>query len=173
MEHLEGCPAALATLNLDEVGGRVGVDIVGKGRMCQRVGPFKLKPAPAGPGRTTVPTQQYSFDRVFGPDETTARIHDECVRERVTRLLAGFNATVFAYGQTGSGKTHTMIGSQLEPGLVPRATWYLFERLQALNATDASKVPPEEAYTPRAADDECEPDGCCAECGGCGGAVSA
>ena len=41
--------AASATLKLDEVGGRVGVDIEGRGRMCQRVGPFKLAPAPAGP----------------------------------------------------------------------------------------------------------------------------
>ena len=41
--------AASATLRLDEVGGRVGVDIEGRGRMCQRVGPFKLAPAPAGP----------------------------------------------------------------------------------------------------------------------------
>merc|ERR1719424_1130727 len=44
-----------------------------------------------------------------------------------------------------------MIGSALEPGLIPRATWYLFERLQALGAKDSSLVPAEDAYTPRAA----------------------
>ena len=53
-----------------------------------------------------------------------------------------------------------MIGSQLEPGLVPRATWYLFERLQALNASDASKVlHPDDAYTPRAVADDDEEGG--------------
>ena len=38
--------------------------------------------APAGPGRTTVPAQTYSFDRIFGPADSTAQIYDECVHER-------------------------------------------------------------------------------------------
>ena len=88
--------------------------------------------APAGPGRTTVPAQIYSFDRVFGPDESTAQIHEECVRERVTRLLAGYNATIFAYGQTSSGKTTTIRGDAAREGLIPLCV------RQVLNAAAAA-----------------------------------
>lgn len=35
-------------------------------------------------------------------------------------MLKGRNITIFAYGQTGSGKTHTIIGSEQEPGVLPR-----------------------------------------------------
>jgi kinesin family protein 4/21/27 len=62
----------------------------------------------------------------------------------LTRVLEGFNATIFAYGPTGSGKTFTMEGYEydknLKPvikdddrvGLIPRITRSLFEKLKEL-----------------------------------------
>ena len=38
----------------------------------------------------------------------------------VSAAYEGYNVCVFAYGQTGSGKTFTMMGSQENPGLIPR-----------------------------------------------------
>ena len=96
-------------------------------------------------------SQVFAYDHAFGPDTDQLSVFAACGAPLVKDLIAGFNATIFAYGQTGSGKTHTMIGSSLEPGLVPNATRFLFERLQALGGRDASKVHPDHAYTPRAA----------------------
>lgn len=60
----------------------------------------------------------------------------------VSKLLAGFNVTIFAYGQTGSGKTFTMEGYEydknLKPilrnseniGVVPRIIKHLFEEIK-------------------------------------------
>ena len=39
----------------------------------------------------------------------------------ISKVMGGFNGTVFAYGQTSSGKTHTMLGAPHEPGIVPLA----------------------------------------------------
>jgi len=88
---------------------------------------------PAGPGRTTVPAQTYSFDRIFGPNETTAQIYDECVHERVVRLLAGYNSTVFAYGQTSSGKTTTIRGDEMREGLIPLCVRQVLDAVSAAN----------------------------------------
>ncbi|XP_074540625.1 kinesin-like protein KIF13B isoform X2 [Halichoeres trimaculatus] len=40
----------------------------------------------------------------------------------------GYNACIFAYGQTGSGKSYTMMGSEEQPGLIPRLCSSLFSR---------------------------------------------
>jgi phage host-nuclease inhibitor protein Gam len=49
----------------------------------------------------------------------------------VAHVWAGFNMSLFAYGQTGSGKTYTMMGSDEEPGLIPRMCQELFHSLEA------------------------------------------
>ena len=41
----------------------------------------------------------------------------------------GYNACIFAYGQTGSGKTYSMMGTDSEPGLIPRLCTELFDRV--------------------------------------------
>lgn len=53
-------------------------------------------------------------------------------------MLAGFNCTIFAYGQTGTGKTYTMSGDMSdtlgilsdEAGIIPRALYALFQKLE-------------------------------------------
>jgi Kinesin motor domain len=47
----------------------------------------------------------------------------------VQQSLSGYNGCVFVYGQTGAGKTHTMVGSQDQPGVLPRALEYLYEQI--------------------------------------------
>ena len=49
------------------------------------------------------------FDGVLAPGTTQEQVFAE-VREIITHVLDGKNATVFAYGQTNSGKTYTMLG---------------------------------------------------------------
>ncbi|CEP65061.1 kinesin family protein LALA0_S20e00188g [Lachancea lanzarotensis] len=48
-------------------------------------------------------------------------------REYLLHALDGYNTCIFAYGQTGSGKSHTMSGTTLNPGIVPRMCQELFE----------------------------------------------
>ena len=109
------------------------------------------------PGEGKDDAQVFAYDHAFGPGADQLSVFAACGAPLVKEILEGFNATIFAYGQTGSGKTHTMLGTALEPGLVPRSAYFLFERLQAMRARDASKVRADEAATPRAAassDDE-------------------
>ncbi|XP_073505090.1 interferon-induced very large GTPase 1-like isoform X2 [Phyllobates terribilis] len=42
--------------------------------------------------------------------------------------FGGFNSCIFAYGQTGSGKTFSIMGTDDQPGLVPRICSALFSR---------------------------------------------
>lgn len=54
----------------------------------------------------------------------------------------GFNSCVFAYGQTGSGKTYTMMGSDEDPGLIPRICTRLFEQVNERKAELARNPSP-------------------------------
>jgi len=47
----------------------------------------------------------------------------------VEALLDGYNGCVLAYGQSGTGKTYTMIGTQTEPGIIPRLCQSVFESI--------------------------------------------
>eukprot|EP00747_Dinoflagellata_sp_TGD_P211808 gnl/TRDRNA2_/TRDRNA2_84987_c0_seq1.p1 gnl/TRDRNA2_/TRDRNA2_84987_c0~~gnl/TRDRNA2_/TRDRNA2_84987_c0_seq1.p1 ORF type:complete len:799 (+),score=162.35 gnl/TRDRNA2_/TRDRNA2_84987_c0_seq1:104-2500(+) len=53
-------------------------------------------------------------------------VYEAIGRQLLNNALEGFNGCLFAYGQTGSGKTYTVLGHELDPGLVPRLTQELF-----------------------------------------------
>ncbi|KAK7073371.1 Kinesin-like protein kif16b [Halocaridina rubra] len=65
-------------------------------------------------------------DQHFAPQ---VQIYDDLGTDVVSNALQGYNACVFAYGQTGSGKTFTMMGSQSNPGLIPRICEALFSSM--------------------------------------------
>ena len=74
--------------------------------------------------------REFKFDAVLGPECGQSEVFDAAgVSDLVRGALAGVNATCILYGMTGAGKTHTMIGSQENPGIVPRAVSALFARL--------------------------------------------
>ncbi|KAK1757109.1 hypothetical protein QBC47DRAFT_342142 [Echria macrotheca] len=52
----------------------------------------------------------YTVDKLFGQDSTTAEIYESLVQPLVPWAWGGGVATLFAYGQTGSGKTFTVSG---------------------------------------------------------------
>lgn len=57
------------------------------------------------------PDSVFTFDRIYGVESTTQQLYQHSVRNSVvSRVVQGYNGTVFAYGQTGSGKTFTMFG---------------------------------------------------------------
>lgn len=52
--------------------------------------------------------EAFTFDYVFGPNETQSQVYDTAVSKMVGKIFKGYNVTILAYGQTGSGKTFTM-----------------------------------------------------------------
>eukprot|EP00884_Botryococcus_braunii_P015285 jgi/Botrbrau1/243/Bobra.0022s0218.1 len=68
----------------------------------------------------------FVFDRVFGPASSQDEVFDE-ITHLVQSALDGYKVCIFAYGQTGSGKTYTMLGTQDERGVIPRAMEQLFK----------------------------------------------
>ncbi|KAJ0040808.1 hypothetical protein Pint_28780 [Pistacia integerrima] len=67
--------------------------------------------------------KQHMYDRVF---DGYATQDDYLVQSAVD----GYNVCIFAYGQTGSGKTFTIYGSEINPGITPRAITELFRILK-------------------------------------------
>ncbi|XP_055371627.1 kinesin-like protein Klp98A isoform X2 [Condylostylus longicornis] len=66
-------------------------------------------------------------DSHFTPQE---QVYKDLGTDVVDCAFQGYNACVFAYGQTGSGKTFTMMGTENNPGLIPRICQELFARMR-------------------------------------------
>jgi hypothetical protein len=90
------------------------------------------------PTQILVRNLEFSLDRVFEAAASQEEVYEVVGRERVAKVVEGFNVCVLAYGQTGSGKTHTMFGpddvladwrtsSRERHGLALRAISDLFE----------------------------------------------
>jgi kinesin family protein 18/19 len=54
-------------------------------------------------------------------------VFDKTTKFLCDGLLDGFNSTVFSYGSTGAGKTHTMIGTQVQPGIMYNTMNHIFK----------------------------------------------
>ncbi|GFN97153.1 kinesin-like protein kif16b [Plakobranchus ocellatus] len=110
--------------------------------------------------REQLKTREFTFDHSFwSARETDAHfISQEKVfaslgGDVIKSAFEGYNVCVFAYGQTGSGKTHTMMGSQEDPGLIPRFCNALFSRLtENSSASYQVKVSYLEIYNERVRD---------------------
>ncbi|CAD8203748.1 unnamed protein product [Paramecium octaurelia] len=68
----------------------------------------------------------FAFDFVFDKWAPQQIIYENTTEFLLEGVLEGYNTTVFCYGATGSGKTFTMIGTQQEVGIMPRALQQLF-----------------------------------------------
>ncbi|KAH6600927.1 hypothetical protein BASA50_001932 [Batrachochytrium salamandrivorans] len=75
---------------------------------------------------------RYSFDKVLGEQTSQQQLFETASMPLIDFVLDGYNATVFAYGATGCGKTHTITGTPLDPGIIPRTVQELFSRIAAL-----------------------------------------
>ena len=72
----------------------------------------------------------YRLDAVFGTKRTTGHIYAQVFSDSISRMLQGYNATIFAYGQTGSGKTHTMAGDAHSPGIAQLSFAQIFDQIK-------------------------------------------
>jgi len=82
--------------------------------------------------------KKFTFDNAFWSHDPKAPnfasqeiVYDVLGKSILSNALEGFNGCLFAYGQTGSGKTYTMMGAAGDPGVIPRLTEDLFQRVDA------------------------------------------
>ncbi|XP_046401974.1 kinesin-like protein KIF3A [Ischnura elegans] len=83
-------------------------------------------PCPSAPGE---PARTFTFDLVFDLDSKQTDVYNEIARPIVSKVLEGYNGTIFAYGQTGTGKTFTMQGDWEDPhlkGIIPNSFAHIF-----------------------------------------------
>ena len=79
---------------------------------------------------------------------TQRQVYEDLGIEMLEHAFDGYNVCIFAYGQTGAGKSYTMMG-RLEPdqkGIIPQMCEELFERIEALNATQEVQSTVEVSY---------------------------
>ncbi|KAI0426174.1 kinesin motor domain-containing protein [Xylaria sp. FL1042] len=88
--------------------------------------------------RKVIEEKSFTFDSSFWSHNTKDRhyAHQEDVynslgEDFLDHNFEGYHTCIFAYGQTGSGKSYTMMGTQEQPGLIPRTCEDLFQRIEA------------------------------------------
>ncbi|KLJ06158.1 hypothetical protein EMPG_10412 [Blastomyces silverae] len=89
--------------------------------------------------------RNFTFDNSFWShdknDEHYATQEDvyNCLGEEfLDHNFEGYHTCIFAYGQTGSGKSYTMMGTEEQPGLIPRTCEDLFQRIESSESPDIS-----------------------------------
>ena len=82
--------------------------------------------------------EAFTFDYVFGPNESQNEVYESAVSKMVAKIAKGYNVTILAYGQTGSGKTFTMgTADGMTPsisqnsGIIQRSVHSLFKQFQS------------------------------------------
>ena len=99
-------------------------------------------------GPNALSNKTYHFDKVFSPAADQSMVYDDVVAPILDEMIAGYNCTVFAYGQTGTGKTYTMSGDMTDTlgllsdaaGIIPRALYSLFGKLEANETENTVKI---------------------------------
>jgi kinesin family protein 18/19 len=71
----------------------------------------------------------YAFDYAFNQDIDQHYIFEKTTKFLIEGVMTGFNATVFAYGATGAGKTYTMMGEELNDGVMLLSIQELFDQI--------------------------------------------
>ncbi|RYH29706.1 hypothetical protein EON65_07585 [archaeon] len=79
----------------------------------------------------------FKYDRVFNEESKTEDIF-ALISETLPPVLDGFTTTVLSYGPTFGGKSYTMVGTEREPGIIPRTIDFLFKLLDEKRCRDES-----------------------------------
>ena len=74
--------------------------------------------------------QNYIFDNIFNKS-SQENIYSTVVKDCVSLVCQGYNATIFTYGSTGTGKTYTMFGKKDHLGIIPRTCEDIFSILSS------------------------------------------
>ncbi|XP_037032466.1 kinesin-like protein KIN-7I isoform X2 [Bradysia coprophila] len=61
---------------------------------------------------------EFTFDHIFGTKCLNYEVYLSFVKPIVDSCLMGFNGTILTYGPTSAGKTFTMLGTDMDPGVI-------------------------------------------------------
>lgn len=87
-------------------------------------------------GNAFYPQEEYSFDKIFKPQDSQEKVFED-ISQLVQSALDGYKVCIFAYGQTGSGKTFTMKGEMDDKrGIIPRSLEKIFSAKESYLAFD-------------------------------------
>ncbi len=78
----------------------------------------------------------FNYDCTYAEDSQQEDIYNNAGTYVISNAFRGYNTCVFAYGQTGSGKSHSVMGSDEQPGLIPRICQSLFDKQETHNGLD-------------------------------------
>jgi len=78
----------------------------------------------------------FNYDCTYSEDSKQEDIYNNAGTYVISNAFKGYNTCVFAYGQTGSGKSHSVMGSDEQPGLIPRICQALFDKQENHNGLD-------------------------------------
>jgi len=95
--------------------------------------------------RKVIEEKAFTFDSSFWSHDkndkhyaTQEDVYNSLGEEFLDHNFEGYHTCIFAYGQTGSGKSYTMMGTQEQPGLIPRTCEDLFQRIEQAQAESQS-----------------------------------
>ena len=72
----------------------------------------------------------FAFDQVFPREASNAFVYREVVQPMISSVVAGYDVLIFVYGASYSGKSHTMMGNDLDAGLLERSMNGIFEEIK-------------------------------------------
>ncbi|XP_019870179.2 kinesin-like protein subito [Aethina tumida] len=78
-------------------------------------------------------TKKFTFSKILGPECTQSEMFNKIVKPKLLQFINGKNSTVMSYGASGSGKTYTIVGTENQPGLIPRSLEYVFRSLPQIS----------------------------------------
>ncbi|XP_058461088.1 kinesin-like protein subito [Malaya genurostris] len=70
--------------------------------------------------------RQYTFSEIFNDQVPQADVYEKCIKAAIKNITGDRGATFLTYGTSGSGKTYTLLGTNSNPGIVPRAIEQIF-----------------------------------------------
>ena len=116
-----------------------------KVQVAVRVRPFTAKEEGGGMAGLTISDglvlakeKEFSFNQIFSEDSEQTDVFRVLAEPQIESLLEGYNTSLFGYGQTGSGKTFTMMGTDEDPGIIPR--FYEKVLLQLTELSDSKMI---------------------------------
>eukprot|EP00163_Fabomonas_tropica_P017402 TRINITY_DN3091_c0_g4_i3.p1 TRINITY_DN3091_c0_g4~~TRINITY_DN3091_c0_g4_i3.p1 ORF type:complete len:1121 (-),score=354.56 TRINITY_DN3091_c0_g4_i3:115-3477(-) len=81
----------------------------------------------------------WSMDKAEARYASQDTLMNDIGNKLIDNAWKGYNCSIFAYGQTGSGKSYSMMGTEEDPGIIPRICDAIFKEMHEKLAT-ADKV---------------------------------
>jgi len=82
-------------------------------------------------GKNVQIKKEYDFSYIFhNKNNTQEEIFNTVIKDNLAQFFDGRNFTIMTYGASGSGKTYSLMGTEREPGIIPRFLEALFKAIR-------------------------------------------